>query len=623
MVRRIVMVLTILASAAAHAQSWSSPRGPAGGNGVAFAASGSSIFEFLLFSGVHRSTDGGRSWTPVSAGQIPAENYQAPMLAAAGRTVVFADYYGDCFVSFDEGSSWNRLQVQGGVGIEAIAASEDTLWAAMGAGGCPMGPCPDYSGVYRSTDRGGTWARDESQVGDVNALLLAEGSLFAAVAGGIARSDDGGITFQTGGLAGQNVVSLSLTDALYARVFAGGFYRSLDGGTTWSVIATVPGRGAAIVYGSGQTFFEITDFYNCRNPCTVFYSTTDGGNHWSPSALSILPPNEVSETPNAFLLAGDRFLAASPYRGVLATTDGGASWQTSNDGMVGTLIPAAVDGDSVYGYAGTLLCASRDRGVTWSPISTPDSAPTVLRARSGTLLLGTGSRGVFRSVDAGATWTAGNSGLAGLSVCALIDTGAIFVVGTYEPGHPLHRSFDGRTWYSLPLPGGIVSTCSLASVGGAIFVSDRGSVFRSTDGGESWVAVLRPNDGNDYRRMAGAGRSLFVEVWPTMLMRSDDLGNAWRLAVSVGSGPQAVVASAGDLVIGVGDGLFAGSLRSGLWFPLDSGLVSREVTDAAISGNYLFAFPRGGGVQTMDLSSVVRFGLVSVPAPSPVPVGGR
>ena len=63
---------------------------------------------------VYRSTDGGESWGPVSAG-LPQAHYYGGVLRGAMRTdletgeVVFGTNHGELFHSADEGQTWTQL----------------------------------------------------------------------------------------------------------------------------------------------------------------------------------------------------------------------------------------------------------------------------------------------------------------------------------------------------------------------------------------------------------------------------------------------------------------------------------------------------------------------------------
>ncbi len=591
---------------------------------MAFANSGNAVYVYLLEAGVFKSTDGGSTWAPVSRGQIPPENYAGPLLAASGDTVVFADVFGTFYTSFDGSSTWTKSQGPGSE-INAVAASPTTMWAATPPQACPMS-CGDTSGVYRSTDGGATWARQEADLGIPYSLLWADGALFAGTDNGVARSDDGGVTFHLAALTGQYVFSLFWTDALYART-PGGFYRSLDRGSSWTPVPTVPNREAQIVYGSGNTFFEVIGYGGpCpAPPCTRLYSTVDGGANWLP-APSATPSGLRLDAPNVFLSVGDRFLAGSVFAGVFATGDGGLTWERSNSGLIGTLSPAAAEGDSVYGYLGRDFFTSHDRGSTWSGFQTPSDSPaSLMQQPDGSLLLGTQTDGIFRSTDQGATWAAFSSGIERPypEICALESGGGVVYAGTFGGSPRLYRKSGPADWVTLAVPAS--STCAIAVVANALFVADNFSVFRSTDGGASWSAVLQPDNGA--WKVYGVGGILYVATGGGLL-QTDDLGQTWHPTASPSSEVGAVATSSDRFLFGFGSGLgnsvFAKPLSGGNWQTLPDGILSDYPLGLQATGDSLYAFFLGNGVQRMALSEIhIARPIASVKSPSPVPVSGR
>ena len=156
-------------------------------------------------------------------------------------------------------------------------------------------------------------------------------------------------------------------------------------------------------------------------------------------------------SPNVLLSGGD-------VSGIERSTDGGASWQAVNTGLVGRpqlevaafLFSPAVAG-RVYagvGDAGTGggLLESDDSGATWRMLSTvpqfaggnaktaglpaehPRSTGNLLAQDpvSGSIYAATFSQGVMRSDDGGATWT--TLGLSGLPLRPSPENFATFVL---------------------------------------------------------------------------------------------------------------------------------------------------------------------------------------------------
>lgn len=108
-----------------------------------------------------------------------------------------------------------------------------------------------------------------------------------------------------------------------------------------------------------------------------------------------------------------------------------------------------------------------------------------------TLYAGTGTAGVFRSTDSGATWRSINAGLTGLSVAVLlVDRAGAVYAATAEGG--LFRSADrGERWTPAGpgLPKSIHSLAADPIRPGVLYAGAGAGLYRSDDGGKNWSAL--------------------------------------------------------------------------------------------------------------------------------------
>jgi photosystem II stability/assembly factor-like uncharacterized protein len=151
---------------------------------------------------------------------------------------------------------------------------------------------------------------------------------------------------------------------------------------------------------------------------------------------------------------------------------------------------------------------SKDRGTSWEHkdkglISADVHGLAVVKPPSrGKTLLATTNRGLHRSEDDGATWEFQQLDSPWQYTRAIVpradDDSVVFLAnGNGPPGDTgrLLRSRDyGKTWEDVHLPGKLNSTpwCIATNPGDPklIFVcTNLGQVFRSQDGGESWVRL--------------------------------------------------------------------------------------------------------------------------------------
>jgi len=198
-------------------------------------------------------------------------------------------------------------------------------------------------------------------------------------------------------------------------------------------------------------------------------------------------------------------LAATQGRGVLRTTDSGATW---------TSVIAGIDGAWVVGFD-------------------PQQPATAYA--------GTQTAGLYKSLDEGKTWTAQNQGLNDLDVRAIAFGTGLVVVGTSQGVY--YSSDAASSWHALGLqPQSIASVAVLPSAGGfTLFAGvDNGPVgaafLLKSDGlAGSWAVVKgtfpadalvpslavasAPSGGTDPPVLAGTSQGLF---------RSDDRGVTWN-----------------------------------------------------------------------------------------------
>jgi len=260
----------------------------------------------------------------------------------------------------------------------------------------------------------------------------------------------------------QGIASPSKT--LYLAGASGGIWKSMNNGVTWRPIfdnQDVSAFGVlAISESDTNVVWAGTGGPNSRNtiePGDGVYKSTDGGEHWTKMGLeqsqhigriAIDPRN-----PNVVYVAalGPAWKAGG-QRGLYKTTDGGATWTLAKAGANDRtgFVDVAIDPTN----SNVVYASSYER------LRTPYSL------KSG----GVGS-GLWKSTDAGATWTeikgngypAGVKGRIGISIArsnpnvvyALTEAAGMEASTTYTPqdnpkANGLYRSTDaGKTWTQM------------------------------------------------------------------------------------------------------------------------------------------------------------------------------
>jgi photosystem II stability/assembly factor-like uncharacterized protein len=320
--------------------------------------------------GVWRTTDAGRTWTPIfddqptgSIGAIAvAPSDPQTLYVGSGEGLQRPDLsVGDgVYTSTDGGRTWRHLGLEDAQQIAAIAVHpRDPNRVFVAALGHPYGPNATR-GVFRSSDGGATWQQvlfKDDNTGAVDVMLDPANpeTVFAVLwaarqapweigsswtlsaSNGLYKSTDGGTTWRpiTAGLPGAadglGRIGLGAAASAPGRLYAvlgakrgGGLYRSDDAGEQWQLV-----NHDDRLWGRDGDFNEVK--VDPTNPDVVYvanvvtWKSTDGGRSFTgwrgaPGGddyhrLWINPAD-----PKVILLAGDQ--------GAIVTVNGGETWSS-------------------------------------------------------------------------------------------------------------------------------------------------------------------------------------------------------------------------------------------------------------------------------------------------------
>ena len=226
-----------------------------------------------------------------------------------------------------------------------------------------------------------------------------------------------------------------------------GVFISADGGSTW-----VARNNGMNPIGGVQIEFDPADgdILYVLQKSGRFWKSTDRGGSWKPfnSGLSATRGRGLAADPKR---SGVLYLASLDQ--VFKTTNGGGQWTRTNCNC--RLEALAVDPNDtrfVYG-AGEDAVRSLDGGSTWKRMNLPRLSETRLLGVAvdpyvrNSVLIGSQGEGLFRSVNAGISWSRANDGLDALTIRNFSLSGRapkqLFAVGQIE----LFRSTNaGASW---------------------------------------------------------------------------------------------------------------------------------------------------------------------------------
>jgi len=458
-----------------------------------------------------KSTDGGASFNALPV--LPNNAYfvalavdlQGSLYAAAigdlgGRPLVTV------YKSRDGGTSW----VNSGSGLPA---SNGDYFAGRGALAIdPQNPGTIYvarqgSGVYKSTDSGASWraanigmavsggpfvsgvAIDPQNPNTLYAPSI--NMLFKSVNGGVSWSPLSSWRRSDALLPGVGMLVADQQNAgtVYALT-ANGMFRSVDAGATWNVYF----RPRAATVSS-----LVMDPLNSGTMYAGHYKSVDAGMTWVPLGPQVRGEASVALAidPQApwTLYGGSEYddCPGTAASGISRSVDGGGTW-TDTRARAGCVSAMAVDPlspSTIYAISGGIF-KSTDAGTSWSTINSgpPNvevNALAIDPLNSSTLYAA--GNGVFKSTDGGTSWS--SSGLMSRTFALAIDpkdTSTLYAGTTVD----LFKSTDaGANWRSLlsSSPANIHAVAINPQNTSIVYAGTDTGVIQSTDGGESWSSI--------------------------------------------------------------------------------------------------------------------------------------
>ena len=518
---------------------------------------------------LHRSTDGGDTWTELEI--VPGERRDVHTITLTGgdpsaRTIYAGVDAYRIFKSTDSGASWAELaSLPNSQWIRDILVDGSTIYVALW----------EY-GVYRSDDGGSSWTLKDSGLGSlavtslaVDGTLLLVGTWERDGGGWIYRSSDRGDSWTQAGSPGWNhveeiIILPGSPQTVYAQ-YHGGLRVSTDvgSGDTWEERNNGLGGEFETKYKRGSTLILAPS-----DPNTMYiggqrgvFRTDNAGGEWTPRYTGMRAHRAVWGS-----IAYDPINPSVAYAAIngpyslLVTSDGGESWEYLSTSPRQWLIYVAThptDPSIIYVTDWGAVLRSTDGGDTWTDLNNGDiifgqnndnegclavaidpQDPDVLYAstyREGNL--------VYKSTDSGDTWEAKNSDLPGPPGGGdaerrirqiVIDPQTSTVYAVFERQYGVYRSTDGGDnwtqvntgvsgtgWHNLTIdPSTTPSTLYLGASWGddrGLYVSrDDGATWQKIWGGDAYTVAIDPLDPDH----------LFVAAWGEV-RESRDGGDTW------------------------------------------------------------------------------------------------
>ena len=325
-------------------------------------------------------------------------------------------------------------------------------------GACFVGG--DVGGVYRSLDGCRTWRICNAGIPNTYINTFAfhptdERIVFAGSNGGVLKSTDGGttwsikregfpplLTFDQSAPISAIAIDPARPETVYAgvghergygalrgRTIGGRIFKSADGGETWRMIE-LPGDEEARKLSVFCIRFHPGDTRRLyASTQKGLFTSSDAGESWERlgkglegylTTFLVIKQDE----PSTMLLAYRAGRASGPTRGgVLKSTDGGATWAPSNEGLPAQeeawrIIAHPTDSDTYYvgWHRRSGMFVTHDCGATWQPVNMSGNIRSAwffegknvtgidIDPRNPDRLIYCNDMDLYQTVDGGADW---------------------------------------------------------------------------------------------------------------------------------------------------------------------------------------------------------------------------
>ena len=540
------------------------------------------------FGVVMRSDDGGASWSGLPSGTTTdLQTVQSP----APDSVVVG---GKCILrrSDDGGKTFKALPFTRGqtcdrslaafrfvtVGSGFLVLDDGSVLGTQDGGDSYSGRQPIPSaGTQRATDVG---------FAPPGRLVVATGGTVPGVGGSILASDDAAASWTVAAATPSSVRSVTFVDGStgYAVGDASLVLKTVDGGTTWTpVTGTIAGPPRNL------TSIRCADASTCvitQSDGAAIVRTTDGGTTLTPVALTtpplvgadvaganrvvgVGPGGTIATSDDAgatFAQIGSRIdtefsrveagpngpvaFALGPAGALARTNDGGKTWQRVNVSATAAVRDVSFPTQQI-GYVLAEdggLQRTANGGTSYRILDPGGSAGRAVVAPDEKVVLLIGPRGVRRSDDAGATFTAVTDKVAAKASLFSGEAvgGAAFAWGS----RTLIASDDGgRRWAKVALPAKKtgIRAVDFVSKSTAWLLDTRGLLFVTRNRGRKWTESISTGPGgNDAYGMSFSGLTKgYLLTRSAGLLRTSDGGRSWRPQIVARSGLTSIAATPG------------------------------------------------------------------------------
>lgn len=339
---------------------------------------------------------------------------------------------------------------------------------------------------------------------------------------------DGG---QPVGAGRVNCIAFHPTDpnTFYVGAPSGGVWKTGDGGSSWATTTDqLPALGIsdiAINPKNSSIIYIVTGDKDGGNSCPTYsygiLKSTDAGGTWNPTGLEHQTSSQLRMRRILINPVNPDILIAAGGPGLYRSADAGLNWTQVRTGDFFDLEFKPDDPSVVYACTSNSIVKSTDAGITFEKLEqglpasgvgrtemavTKANANVVYTVMSNSV---SGFKGLYKSSDAGATWTAksteeminifsyasdgsGNTGIAWYAIALAIDQLDENIV--YSGSVNIWRSLNGgQDWSIMTGAGGKPYVhvdehiLVVNPLNNSCYSGNDGGIYKTADKGETWT----------------------------------------------------------------------------------------------------------------------------------------
>ncbi|MDQ6476879.1 sialidase family protein [Dyadobacter sp. LHD-138] len=289
---------------------------------------------------------------------------------------------------------------------------------------------------------------------------------------------------------------------------------------------------------------------------------------------------------------------------IFKSTDDGQTWQDISEGLPENLSENGIpregfyaNDNGIYLHTGNEMYHSKANSRTpfWEKEISPDNLGSIVPGRTGMLAFNYSGQ-FLQKINGTSVWSPIYTNFPGKGVRTVFKTagGTVFICSDSS----LSKSTDGgETWKHFHTEGWVRT---FVESNGVLLATSQRGIIRSTDDGESWESVISEGGvGITVERIKGgfAAITCNTETETRRVRTSYDGGKTWQ-PIDADLPPSLYIAS----ITEVGAYMFCGH-PAGIYRSSDKGktwqlllpAIQDKVFNLSVSGNVIYAIPRGGG----------------------------